>query len=75
MPMSIAPPSMPALELNFSPKKQPSLTPIAASMNVMMPMAVAAIHIFTCMNAMVIPTVRASMLVATAMIRDRKSVV
>lgn len=60
------PPVSSAFDLYFAPNTFPTLTPAMDKQKVVMPIMEAAMVIFTFRNAKVIPTARASMLVATA---------
>ncbi len=61
------PPANSAFDLNLQPKMPPILMPAAEKAKVVMPMRAADKKIFTFKKAKVIPTARASILVATAM--------
>lgn len=60
------PPASSALDLYLEPKIFPTFTPAAERMKVVIPMKLAARMMFTSRKAKVIPTARASILVATA---------
>ena len=59
------PPANSAFDLNLQPKMPPILMPAAEKAKVVMPMRAADKKIFTFKKAKVIPTARASILVAT----------